>query len=303
MNQWSLKRVDILPEQQSSLWENLLEKRTGVQLTRPQKVLLTSQVVSRMHDLDMRHHDQYFEYVQNNKGGGAEWQILFDRLLVKETTFFRHRPSLDFVRQFLHNRLTKQKPLVAATPGASRDGAAIKNAEMDSIEILSVGCSTGEESYGLAAIASDGFTAAGMAPYFGVTGIDISLPALATARGAIYNKRSLERLTAQELARYFQPYAQGQYRVVDSIRQRVCFSQLNLLALKKKPVQPMDVIFCQNVLIYFRRWRRREILKQLVKHLKPGGALVIGLGEVVNWDCPTLERVVHEDVQAYVHTG
>ena len=33
----------------------------------------------------------------------------------------------------------------------------------------------------------------------------------------------------------------------------------------------MDVIFCQNLLIYFRRWRRRDILNRLAERLAPGG--------------------------------
>ena len=62
----------------------------------------------------------------------------------------------------------------------------------------------------------------------------------------------------------------------------------------------MDVIFCHNMLIYFRRWRRKEILHNLAERLKPGGVLVIATGEVVDWEHPSLTRLPKDNVQAYI---
>ncbi|MFU1924994.1 type 4 fimbrial methyltransferase PilK, partial [Klebsiella pneumoniae] len=73
-------------------------------------------------------------------------------------------------------------------------------------------------------------------------------------------------------------------------------ARLNVLDLAKAPWSGMDVIFCQNLLIYFRRWRRREILNRLAERLAPGGLLVIGVGEVVGWSHPELEPVADERV-------
>jgi chemotaxis methyl-accepting protein methylase len=278
---WSFKKPDSLPQQQFFQWESLLEKRTGVQLAQPQHILLQTQVSIRMRELGIESYDQYFDYVQDDAKGIAEWQVLVDRLVVKETTFFRHRPSLGLVKKFLRNRLANDR-------------------KQDSVEIWSVGCSTGEEPYALATIANDCFEEREISPYFGVTAIDISLPALSIAREGVYGRRSLSLLSEDEIQRYFEPCKPGFHRVIEKIKKRVCFSQLNLLHLKNKPFQPMDVIFCQNVLIYFRRWRRREILNELVRHLKPGGILVIGLGEVTDWEHPEMKRIAHEESQAYV---
>ncbi|HSH44808.1 MAG TPA: CheR family methyltransferase, partial [Longimicrobiales bacterium] len=40
--------------------------------------------------------------------------------------------------------------------------------------------------------------------------------------------------------------------------------------LGKAPMHGMNIIFCQNLLIYFRRWRRRDIVKRLAERLAPG---------------------------------
>jgi chemotaxis methyl-accepting protein methylase len=282
---WSLKQPSKLPEKQSFLWEKLLEQRTGVQLTDSQKTLLHSQVTFRMEELGIESFDDYFDYVQNDHSGQVEWQLLVDRLVIKETTFFRNRPSMDVVKQFIQNKLTQAQ----------------KSSETHSnIELWSVGCSTGEEAYALAAIASDCFCGAEITPYFGVTAVDISLPALSIAREGIYGRRSVHLLTPEENRRYFEPCGKKYLRVSDKLRQRVCFSQLNILEIKNKPIQLMDVIYCQNVLIYFKRWRRKIILNELVKHLKPGGILVIGLGELTDWEHSGMKRIANEEVQAYI---
>ncbi|WP_416458639.1 CheR family methyltransferase [Saccharophagus degradans] len=83
------------------------------------------------------------------------------------------------------------------------------------------------------------------------------------------------------------------------LKDRVCFNHGNVLNITDMPVISMDVIFCQNMLVYFRRWLRHEIMNAFVDRLKPGGILVVGLGEVVDWVHPDMVRVPVEEVQAY----
>jgi type IV pilus assembly protein PilK len=78
---------------------------------------------------------------------------------------------------------------------------------------------------------------------------------------------------------------------------------LNVLDLGQAPMSGLDVIFCQNLLIYFRRWRRRDILNRLAERLAPGGLLVIGVGEVAEWQHPDLVPVADERVLAFTRKG
>ena len=75
--------------------------------------------------------------------------------------------------------------------------------------------------------------------------------------------------------------------------------QGNIIELERAPVVDMDVIYCQNVLVYFRRWRQKQVLDTLVQHLKPGGLLIVGPGEAAQWQHPAMRRVPHDSVQAY----
>ena len=278
---WSFKASAVLPEQQFSQWGKLLEERTGIQLAPQQKILLQTQMSIRMRELDIQDYEDYFNLVTNGAQGLIEWQILVDRLVVKETSFFRHRPSLEFVRQFLQNRIDRK-------------------AVNSSFDMWSVGCATGEEPYSLAMIAYDCFELAGMQPYFGVTATDISLPALNTARNGIYISHRMPSLVKGEYKRHFQPLDEYHVQIKENIKKRVCFTQGNIIEIESAAIHKMEVILCQNVLVYFRRWLRKDILNHLVERLKPGGVLVIGLGETTDWQSSQVQRVANDEIQAYI---
>jgi chemotaxis methyl-accepting protein methylase len=86
------------------------------------------------------------------------------------------------------------------------------------------------------------------------------------------------------------------------LRKRVGFAQFNLLDAMRAPLKRLDLIYCQNVLIYFARERRRDLLATLANLLKPGGLLVLGPGEVTQFAHAQLARVDNRNVLAYRRT-
>ena len=86
----------------------------------------------------------------------------------------------------------------------------------------------------------------------------------------------------------------------ESLRKRVGFAQFNLLDVARAPMKRLDLIFCQNVLIYFARERRRELLATFANLLKPGGLLVLGSGEVTNFAHAKLRRMENRNVLAFL---
>jgi len=279
---WSLRTLPSLSLEQFAQWCKLLEERTGMQLVPQHKALLESQISSRMRELGYDDYDVYYQQVTNGAAGMLEWTVVVDRIAVKETSFFRHRPSLEYVRRYLQNKINNQSL-------------------SQSFDVWSVGCATGEEAYSLAMVINDCFELAALNPYYGITAFDLSVSALAAARKGRYAKRKIEAGKAEEFKRYTKQTTDGNYEIVSRLRERVCFTQANIINHNNLPGVKVDVIFCQNILVYFRRWLRRDILNALSDHLKPGGILVTGLGEVTDWEHPQMQRIQADEVQVYVH--
>ena len=278
---WSLQAAPDLTDQQFDQWSKLLEERAGICLSDQQRVFLQTQVSMRMRELGHSDYSQYYNRVVDGVTGMIEWSVLIDRLVVKETSFFRHQPSFSFVRNYVQER--------------------INNSEIgDSLDFWSVGCSSGEEPYSLSMILNDCFELARLEPYYGIIATDISRVALNIARTGIYPQRKVELVEESVRKRYFTQLDNKRYQISPELKDRLCFNQANVLNINEMPSIPLDVIFCQNVLIYFRRWLRHEIMDAFVDRLKPGGILVCGLGEVVDWVHPDCSRMAVDEVQVYM---
>jgi len=167
------------------------------------------------------------------------------------------------------------------------------------IQGWSVGCATGEEAYSLAILLEEYKLKHFANFYYGITGSDISLPAVATARKGIYDSRKLKNVSPTQLQQYFTTRDAQQFQVNPALRRRVCFNQLNILQPANDAIGMMDIILCQNVLIYFDMALRRQILDSLANHLNPGGILIIGVGEAMDWKHPMMKRVPRSDSLAY----
>ncbi len=221
----------------------------------------------------------YYQLVQIHS---PEWQQLVEDLVVHETAFFRHLPSYEL----LEHRLSLFK-----TP----------------VHIWSVGCSTGEETWSLA------MTAHSHAVHgFSVMASDISESVLNIARSGLYSWRKAEKIPEKyrenciELpvghakhAAHASSMTTQDWQVSDVLRQHVFFHRFNLMDSADVPFRRLQIIFCQNVLIYFRQFDRRDILDALVQRLDIGGLLVLGPGEMVDWDHPAMKRVKHAGTLAY----
>ena len=71
----------------------------------------------------------------------------------------------------------------------------------------------------------------------------------------------------------------GDYQIEDTLRARTHFFHSNLLHVNNAPFSDFNIIFCQNVLIYFERTTQLWIIDQLCERLRVGGLLVLGAGE------------------------
>lgn len=264
-------------------WQAMLEERIGISIPEERRSFLVTSLGQRMGEVGCQSYRQYMDLLENGPNGAVEWELLVDYLTVHETRFYRDTGALRLLEEQFFRFL-------------GRDDSDESRANVD---VWSVGCATGEEPYSLAIALDDYLLSQGLENYFSVTATDISRASLATARQGIYHRNRLRNLPVKLLRRYFLPYDLDHYRLGKNIRDRVCFTLMNLVDAGDASLGKMDIIFCQNVLIYFKRERRLEIANSLVEHLRPGGLLILGAGELVNWRHKQLVQVPDSEVVAF----
>ncbi len=248
----------------------------GIQITEQRRRFLQTNLSLRMKEIGCGDYQSYYNLVVDSTSGLMEWDTLVDRLTVQETRFFRDPAGFDLVRSYLQSRKPRSKPF----------------------NLWSVGCSTGEEPYSLAMVADQELGQSSPCRW-SVTASDISQPVLSKARAGKYPQRKLQTVEPDILKTYF-TCEDGWCQISDYLKDRVCFIRMNVLDIDKSPLGDFDVIYCQNLLIYFRRWRRKEITNHLAKHLAPGGLLLLGSGELTDWHGTELTRISSESSLAYI---
>ncbi len=238
----------------------------GIKLPRSKHTMLQSRLSKRLRVLGMHDFSQYCDYVLCPEGMEAELVHMVDVVTTNKTEFFRERASLDrFVGLALPNLLREGK-----VGGTNR------------LRVWSAGCSTGEEAYSLAICLAESPLGRVERGYT-ILGTDISSRVLETARLAIYDQEATRPIPPDLRRKYLmrgKDSEQGLVRVAPELRAMVTFQRLNLMEPFKFP-QPMHVIFCRNVLIYFDRPTQEDMLKRFCQVIRPGGFLFIGHSETI----------------------
>lgn len=263
-----------------ALWSELIERRCGLVFGESRSRFLAYCLWQRVKERAFSGYSDYYRFVARDPGAEAEWARLAELVVNQESGFFRHQPSFDaLVRRAVPELVTERR----------RQGIAALTA-------WSAGCAAGQETYSMAMAlltALDGAPGAGRWQVK-VCGSDLSARAIERARGGRYPERALRNLPAVYRQRFWKPVAgdpRGSWQAGEELKSAVAFGRLNLCRADDYWVGLQDVVFCQNVLIYFRPERRERVLAELARRLRPGGWLFPAPGEVVGLETPGLSPV------------
>ncbi|HUX19674.1 MAG TPA: CheR family methyltransferase [Spirochaetia bacterium] len=141
------------------------------------------------------------------------------------------------------------------------------------VNLLSAGCSTGEEPYSVAMLLSEllpeGFS-------FAICAVDRSGPAIASAVKACYTPNQCEGVPPLYRGRYLEREGEG-YRVSEEIRERVRFELGEIESIELQ--EDFDLVLCRNLLTYTEEDRRTALAERLWLLMKPYSYLLIGGSE------------------------
>lgn len=146
------------------------------------------------------------------------------------------------------------------------------------IRIWSAGCATGQEAWSLAMLLDGLLTDRNTSFSYRIIATDRSAPDLAVARAGLYFEETVGNVRMSHLRRYF--HRQGHfYLIVPRLRDRMDFTVHDLLDPKtlcppESIFGDFDLVFCSNVLLYYRPEMQELILGKVRRCLTTGGYLI-----------------------------
>lgn len=250
-----------ITDQEYENFRALIYAQSGISLGDKKKSLVVSRLSKRLRDLGLNTFQDYFELVSLDPDGGEFTQML-DLISTNKTDFFREPKHFDFLREQL---LPEQR--------ATR-----------SIRIWSSACSTGEEPYTIAMTLYDGVDAPSRWN-FQILASDLSTRVLAKAASGIYDEDRVRGLDPALVQRHFlrgRGAQAGMLKVKPHLTEIIRFRRQNLMDSRFPIKQPLDLIFCRNVMIYFDRPTQEALVARFYRYLRPGGICLSGTPKVCN---------------------
>ncbi len=249
----------VLQTEQFTAIRDRLAHYSGVFLDPTAQRVLTTGIAQRMTVTGLSL-DGYVKRILH-PAGGDEVQRLVELVLNHETIFFRNMVHMQALRDVVLPQLHRRK------------------AAGEAVRIWSAGCATGEEPYSLAIMVLESLGRALPRPVT-IWATDLSEMALEKAQYGVYRGRTLTNVRPELYRRYFEQRGDG-WMVRDDVRRLVTFERMNLLEPFPACAHGVDIIFCQNVTIYFQIATFRNLVERFYNVLPEGGMLFLGFSETL----------------------
>jgi chemotaxis protein methyltransferase CheR len=240
----------------------LIHEQAGICLSEGKEALVKSRLGKSIREGQFGSFRNYYEHVVNDTSGKALVQLL-DSISTNFTSFFREEKHFDFLRSELLPELMETK----------------RNREKK-LRIWSAGCSSGEEPYSIAITLLEAVKSPSIWEVT-ILATDISTKVLRTAESGVFHKDRVNSIPSDLLKKCFlkgERRWKDHVRIKDWVREHVRFERLNLMHHFTFN-EPFDCIFCRNVMIYFDKKTRGDLVNRFYQCLEKGGAFLIGHSE------------------------
>ena len=243
-----------LTEKEFNELREFMYNKFGVNL-KGKQVLIEGRLSSM---LTKRGYTNFTDYIRDLKADrtGNEESLVVSRLTTNFTYFLRENVHYEFMTREILPNLNHRE-----------------------LNVWSAACSSGEEPYSIAMVATDYFTKNHQAVNIHINASDISNHVLTLAREGQYSIDMISKLPEAWVKQYMSVQPDGSYRVSDKLKKLVTFRYFNLMATTGWARASYDILFCRNVMIYFDQPTRQSLSKRLFEAVKPGGYLFIGTSE------------------------
>ncbi|HOX28284.1 MAG TPA: protein-glutamate O-methyltransferase CheR [bacterium] len=249
-----------ISEKQLLKFRDLIFTNCGLWFGDSKLSILANRIRTRMKESGVSDPDEYLRLICS-PDDRAEISTLINQVTTNETYFYRSESQIDSFKNIILPKLMEKK--VAANDRR--------------IRIWSAGCSSGEEPYTLAICILETI------PFHSIWNIeiyatDISTEVLNKASEGRYSRRAIEKLPKEYLAKYFVE-RDGFHIINNTVKKMVEFDYANLIDAYYE--SDFDIIFCRNVLIYFKDETKKDIINKFWGSLVDDGYLFLGPTEMI----------------------
>ena len=243
----------------------LIYERAGISLNDSKRELLCARLSKRVRELGLSSFDEYYDYVIEGDESGQELTVMLNCISTNKTEFFREKQHFEYL---LDHILPELRERIGEQP----------------LRIWSAGCATGEEPYSLAMTLHQD---AGTDPVNArILASDISTRALRAAHSGLYPAERADCVPQHFLRRFFttRDLPEGpHYEANENLRSLITFRRINLMEAEWPIREPLHLIFCRNVMIYFDGPTQEKLCRRFHDHLHPGGYLFVGHSESLSY--------------------
>lgn len=236
----------------------IVTETTGIVAGDDKYTMYYSRLARRVRKLGLRDFAEYRHYLNQHRD--SESVELVNSVTTNLTSFFRENHHFEFLKDTVVPILRQRR--------------------QRKIRIWSAGCSTGEEPFSIA------ISLAQALPDFRhwdirILATDIDSNVVRKAACGEYPLERVNSLDPSVLNKFFledKSANDGRVRVHPDILRMISFKQLNLL--HKWPInERMDCIFCRNVVIYFDKPTKNQLVERYADLLVDDGYLFLGHSE------------------------
>jgi chemotaxis protein methyltransferase CheR len=246
----------------------LLRRRSGLVLTQSKTGLFDRRIKPVLYRFGFKDMHQLVRELR--LGNDAVAAALAEAITINDTSFFRDPAQFEALQERLPQLLERC-------------------ASTKRLRVWSAASSTGQEAYSIAMLL-DEMELAAQGWTIDLVATDISADAITRAARGHYSAFEVQRgLSKERLARHFVSDGNG-FTACEKLRRMVIFRRFNLLD-SYGWLDDLDLVFCRNVLIYFDRATKLDVMERIADCMGENAILMLGGAEAPEAFRPLFETL------------
>jgi chemotaxis protein methyltransferase CheR len=249
----------VLTESELDYVRNLVYEKSAIVIEPEKSYLVEARLAPIVRRKNLESISNLVAVLQNGSSTDPLRKAVVEAMTTNETSFFRDLHPFESLKKTVIPDLIKRR------------------AEERTLSFWCAASSSGQEPYTICMMLRENFPELSSWNIEFVAS-DLSTDILERAQEGTYTKLEVNRgLPAPLLVKYFQKSGE-EWQLKESIREMITFKQVNLIE-RWPMMQPLDIVFIRNVLIYFDVDTKRQILGNIRKRMQKGAYLYLGNAE------------------------